>query len=58
MTSPDSLRFGARTDKVLVETGREFAPKFDKDGLITAVTTDALTGEVLMVDGGYHAMGI
>jgi phosphoribosyl-AMP cyclohydrolase len=32
-----------------VEEGRVLAPKFDKDGLIPVVTTDHLTGEVLMV---------
>jgi phosphoribosyl-AMP cyclohydrolase len=32
-----------------VEEGRALAPKFDADGLVTCVTTDAHTGEVLMV---------
>ena len=32
-----------------IETGNRLAPKFDADGLIPAVTTDAETGEVLMV---------
>lgn len=32
-----------------VEEGVEFTPKFDRDGLITAVAQDAKTGEVLMV---------
>jgi phosphoribosyl-AMP cyclohydrolase len=32
-----------------VEEGCVLAPKFDKDGLIPVVTTDHLTGEVLMV---------
>jgi phosphoribosyl-AMP cyclohydrolase len=32
-----------------IEEGRAFAPKFDADGLITAVVTLADTGEVLMV---------
>ena len=45
----EALRFGSRDNKSAVETGSDFAPKFDKDGLITAVATDALTGEVLMV---------
>ena len=45
----EALRFGSRDNKSAVETGTGFAPKFDKDGLITAVATDALTGEVLMV---------
>ncbi len=29
--------------------GRRFAPKFDADGLIVAIASDASTGEVLMV---------
>lgn len=45
----NSVSFGTRDNKAAVETGALFAPKFDKDGLITAVATDALTGEVLMV---------
>lgn len=45
----EALRFGSRENKTAIETGADFAPKFDKDGLITAVATDALTGEVLMV---------
>ena len=32
-----------------VEEGRAFAPKFDADGLVTCVATDAATGDVLMV---------
>jgi phosphoribosyl-AMP cyclohydrolase len=32
-----------------VEEGLSFAPKFDADGLVTCVVTDARTGEVLMV---------
>jgi phosphoribosyl-AMP cyclohydrolase len=31
------------------EEGRVFAPKFDRDGLITAVAVDATTRDVLMV---------
>jgi phosphoribosyl-AMP cyclohydrolase len=31
------------------ETGLELAPKYDAAGLITAVATDATSGEVLMV---------
>lgn len=46
---PYALRFSPRGDKSAVETGSGFAPKFDKDGLMAAVATDALTGEVLMV---------
>jgi phosphoribosyl-AMP cyclohydrolase len=32
-----------------IEEGTAFAPKFDTDGLITAVATDAKSGELLMV---------
>jgi phosphoribosyl-AMP cyclohydrolase len=32
-----------------IEEGLAFQPKFDKDGLITCVATDAATGDVLMV---------
>ncbi len=32
-----------------IEQGLDFAPKFDADGLITAIAQDARTGEVLMV---------
>lgn len=31
-----------------IEHGRIFMPKFDKDGLIPAIVTDARSGEVLM----------
>lgn len=45
--SPDSLapRGGASE----VEEGTTFAPKFDANGLLTCVTTEASSGEVLMV---------
>jgi len=32
-----------------VEEGRALAPKFDADGLVTCVATDAASGDVLMV---------
>ena len=32
-----------------IEEGLAFAPKFDADGLVTCVATDAATGDVLMV---------
>lgn len=32
-----------------IEEGTAFAPKFGPDGLITAVTVDAATGDILMV---------
>ncbi|MCP5541407.1 MAG: phosphoribosyl-AMP cyclohydrolase [Akkermansiaceae bacterium] len=45
----EAIQFASRDDRQHVETGLEFAPKFDEAGLITAVTQDADTGEVLMV---------
>ena len=32
-----------------IETGIEFRPKFDENGLITAISQDSQTGDVLMV---------
>ena len=49
MSDTPALRFGERTDHKTVETALSFAPKFDDNGLITAVAQDADTGEVLMV---------
>jgi phosphoribosyl-AMP cyclohydrolase len=41
--------FSARpADKATLEEGNLFAPKFDDQGLIAAITTDTATGEVLM----------
>ncbi len=45
---PDS-QFAERRSVEQVEEGHELAPKFDSDGLIAAVTTDAETGDVLML---------
>lgn len=36
-------------DKNILEEGVEFTPKFDANGLVTAVVTDARDGELLMV---------
>lgn len=41
--------FAARSSVEQVEEGDQLAPKFDADGLIPAVTTDAGSGEVLML---------
>src|SRR5215470_5614767 len=41
-------RFAARGTTQEIEEGLSFAPKFDQDGLISCVVTDAMTGEVLM----------
>ena len=40
--------FAPRRSVKQVEEGNELAPKFDRDGLIPVVTTDAECGEVLM----------
>ena len=40
--------FGARKSVEQVEEGNELAPKFDEHGLIPAVTTDYVSGELLM----------
>lgn len=45
----DKPSFAARGSTEEVEESRAFAPKFDADGLITAVATDANSGELLMV---------
>jgi phosphoribosyl-AMP cyclohydrolase len=47
--SEQSSSFAARGSTEAVEEGLAFAPKFDADGLITCVATDARSGEVLMV---------
>lgn len=46
--SDPTPQFQPRTSIEQVEESREFAPKFDDDGLIPVVTTDADSGEVLM----------
>jgi len=42
-------RFAPQGDHDAIELGTDLTPKFDADGLITAIATDAATGEVLMV---------
>lgn len=46
---PERVRFSKRTSVEQVEEGQLLAPRFDREGLIPVVTTDADTGEVLMV---------
>ncbi len=41
--------FAPRGTKEEIEEGTSFSPKFDADGLVTAVATDAKTGDLLMV---------
>lgn len=43
------LEFSRRLTVEQVEEGSDLAPKFDANGLIPVVTTDADTGEVLMM---------
>jgi len=47
--SANSASFAPRGSEAEVEEGRALSPKFDADGLVTCVATDAGTGEVLMV---------
>jgi phosphoribosyl-AMP cyclohydrolase len=47
--STKAPRFAARPSANEVEEGRVFAPKFDRDGLMTCVVTDAGSGDVLML---------
>ena len=48
MDNSNELRFAPRRSVEQVEESAELAPKFDENGLIPVVTTDATTGEVLM----------
>ena len=43
------MTFPTAPDKSALEEGAALAPRFDANGLVTCVTTDAATGEVLMV---------
>jgi phosphoribosyl-AMP cyclohydrolase len=43
------IEFGAPGTKAEVEEGVRLTPRFGHDGLVTCVTTDARSGEVLMV---------
>jgi phosphoribosyl-AMP cyclohydrolase len=49
MTSQERLQFSTPASKAELEEGAIFTPRFDRDGLIVCVTTDAHTGTVLMV---------
>ena len=46
--SGSPVRFQARSSIEQVEEGNDLAPRFDDRGLITVVTTDADSGELLM----------
>lgn len=43
------IDFAQRTSILAVEEGTAFAPRFNTDGHIAVVTTDATSGEVLMM---------
>jgi phosphoribosyl-AMP cyclohydrolase len=43
-----SLTFAQPGDKAAIEQGATFTPKFDADGLIPAIVTDHVSGDVLM----------
>jgi phosphoribosyl-AMP cyclohydrolase len=49
LTADQPSSFAARSSTEVIEEGLAFAPKFDADGLVTCVATDAASGEVLMV---------
>lgn len=49
MTTSNALPFPAPGSAEDVETGDVLSPRFDTDGLIAAVATDADTGDVLML---------
>jgi phosphoribosyl-AMP cyclohydrolase len=49
MRLTDQSPFSARGSADEIEEGLAFQPKFDADGLITCVVTDAGSGDVLMV---------
>ncbi|MDO9382865.1 MAG: phosphoribosyl-AMP cyclohydrolase [Hyphomicrobiaceae bacterium] len=48
MTSPANPRFPQGKSAQEIEGGTTFSPRFDTEGLIGAIVTDALSGEVLM----------
>ena len=49
MDIPTKVELHPRTSVEQVEEARALAPKFDEHGLLTCVTTDAASGEVLML---------
>jgi phosphoribosyl-AMP cyclohydrolase len=48
MIDPATLRFSSRASLDEIERGTLFTPKFDADGLIPAIVSDHVTGNVLM----------
>ena len=49
MCASCSSSFPAPGSKIDLEEGTALTPRFNADGLVTCVTTDAATGELLMV---------
>ena len=46
---PENMPFSPPGAAAALEEGTAFTPKFDADGLVTCVATDARSGDVLMV---------
>src|ERR1700750_2538153 len=46
---PENMPFTLPGSAAELEEGTAFTPKFDADGLVTCVATDAASGDVLMV---------
>jgi phosphoribosyl-AMP cyclohydrolase len=46
---PDPSDYFAPRDAAEAESGTALMPKFDRDGLVTAIAQDAVSGEILMV---------
>jgi phosphoribosyl-AMP cyclohydrolase len=46
---PDRSSLFAPRDDAKAESGLALMPKFDRDGLVTAIAQDATSGEILMV---------
>lgn len=46
---PDIVSPFAPRDEATAESGTALMPKFDRDGLVTAIAQDAASGEILMV---------
>lgn len=49
MMNENTQLFDASTDRSELENGTRLTPRFGEDGLVTVVTTDVATGDVLMV---------
>lgn len=48
-TASEGVTLAARDSIEQVEEGHALAPRFDRDGLIACITTEAASGEVLML---------